>query len=183
MLEKLVGRLKWERTGNGIRVEIPAQLNWTVVFFLVWLAGWTMAGRSVLAKTLAKPSPPAFDFLWLVGWAFGECFVAVSIIWSLTGRTALEMDPCQLAITRQVLGIRISRRIFSTTDVRNLRYNPIGNRRRHSYQSRIKFEADSRTCSFGAGLEDAEAFALIDKMLEVYKFPKERALEYLDLSS
>ena len=183
MFETLAGRLKWERTGNRIRVEIPARLNWTVAFFLVWLAGWTMAGRSVLAETLAKPNPPAFNLLWLVGWAIGECFVTVSIIWSLSGRTSLEMDPGQLAITRRVMGIQISRRTFSTTDVRNLRYNPAGNRGRHSYQSQIKFEADKRTCSFGTGLEDAEAFALIDKMLEVHKFPQERALEYLDLSS
>jgi hypothetical protein len=28
MLEKLAGRLKWERTGTGIRVEIPARIPW-----------------------------------------------------------------------------------------------------------------------------------------------------------
>ena len=36
--------------------------------------------------------------------------------------------------------------------------------------------------SFATGIADAEAFALIDKMIEIYPFPKERALEYLDLS-
>ena len=35
----------------------------------------------------------------------------------------------------------------------------------------------------GAGLDDAEALAIIDQMLVVYPFPnKDKALEYMDLN-
>lgn len=183
MPEKLAGRLTWERTGEGIRIEIPARRDWTVLFFLVWLAGWSLAGRQVIVETFTKHNSPAFNLLWLVGWAAGECLVTASIIWSLTGRTTFVLDPYKVQIIRRVMGIQLDKREFAPADIRNLRYMPAGNRGRRSYQSKISFEANDKTCSFGSGLEDLEAFALIDKMLEVYKFPKERALEYLDLSS
>jgi hypothetical protein len=36
----------------------------------------------------------------------------------------------------------------------------------------------------GAGLDDAEALAIIDQMLVVYAFPKkDKALEYIDLNT
>ena len=31
MLEVLKGRLKWERTADGIRVVIPARLSWSAI--------------------------------------------------------------------------------------------------------------------------------------------------------
>jgi hypothetical protein len=42
MLETLAGRLKWERIDNGIRVELPAPLDWPNVRRTVggWLLFW-----------------------------------------------------------------------------------------------------------------------------------------------
>jgi hypothetical protein len=69
-----------------------------------------------------------------------------------------------------------------TSKVRNLRFTPAG-RGRNAPQSSVTIEVDGKTFSFASGIPDAEAFALIDKMLEVYKIPKDRALEYIDTSS
>jgi hypothetical protein len=179
MLEKLAGRLSWERTGSGIRVEIPARLDWSLLFFVVWLPFWSMGGRHVMIETFIKHDQSAFNLFWLMGWAFAECYVTAFIIWSLTGRTTLTVDPCQLEIIRRVIGIQIDKQTFSTADVCNLRYIPAANRGRSSSPSKISFEADDKTRSFASGLEDIEAFALIDKMLDAYKFPKDRALEYI----
>ena len=179
MLETLAGGLKWERTGDGIRVVIPARLDWTTLFFVVWLAFWSVGGWHVVVETFVKYNSPAFDLLWLVGWAAGECFVTAAIVWSLAGRTDLALDSYKLEITNRLAGIQLSMRIFMTGEVRNLRYVPAGNRGRRYYQSRVKFEADGKTRTFGSGLEDIEAFALIDKMLQVHKFPKDSAVEYI----
>jgi hypothetical protein len=183
MLEKLAGRLTWERTGDGIRVVIPAQLGWVVAFLCVWLVGWSIGGWNVLNNTLESANPPLFDMVWLVGWLLGEVTVIAIIIWSLSGRSTLVLDKCSLEITRRVVGIRLDTRVFRTANVRNLRYIPATTSGKSSRQSQIRFEADDKSCGFASGITDNEAFALIDKMLEVYPFPKERALGYLDLSS
>jgi hypothetical protein len=177
MLEKLAGRLKWERTGTGIRVEIPARIDWWVLFYVVWLAPWSVAGWRVSVDIFIKHDLSVFNLFWLPVWALGECFVAALIIWRLTGSTTVVLDPSQLDITRRSMGIQIDKRTFRCADVRNLRYIPAGNRGRRSLPSQIGFEANDKTRKFASGIEDIEAFALIDKMLEIYKFPKERALE------
>ncbi len=186
MLQRLAGRLKWDQTGSGIHVEIPARLNWTSLFLIVWLIGWTIGGRHVLSETFtpgSKSYHSLFNLLWLVAWAFGEVLVGATLIWSLTGRTTVDLDPSMLKIRRFALGVQIDRRSFPTSDVRNLRFSPPAQRGRNYAQSQIKSEVQDKTLGIGSGIDDAEAFALIDKMLEVYRFPKERALEYLAISS
>ena len=69
-----------------------------------------------------------------------------------------------------------------TAEVRNLRFTQAVRKGRSYTASHISFESRDKTHSFGSGISDAEAFALIDKLLEVHPFSKERALEYLDLS-
>src|ERR1035438_3608834 len=141
MLETLAGRLKWERTGTGIRVEIPARLDWSVLFYVVWLVLWSMGGWHVMIETFYRHDQSMFNLFWLMGWAFGECYVTAFTIWSLTGRTTLELDPCQLEITRRIVGIQIGKRTFSNTDVRNLRFIPSRGRGRGSCPHRISLEA------------------------------------------
>ena len=123
-----------------------------------------------------------FLILWLAGWTGGEFFVSSAIIWALGGQTVLQLDPTVLQIEHSLFGIRLRSRSVSTTEVRNLRYTPASTKGRSSVASQIYFERGDKTLSFGSGISDAEAFALIDKMLTVYPFPKERALEYLESS-
>ncbi len=182
MLETLAGRLRWENTGSGIYVEIPARLDWTLAFFIIWLAGWSFGGWDVGLQTFSKPNPPIFDLLWLAAWAVGECVVITSVVWSLGGRSFLALDPSSFQFTHRMCGNQLSRKTFATANVRNLRHVPASHRGRQSTGGKISFEADGKTHSFASRLKDAEAFALIDKMLDVYKFPKDRALEYMSTS-
>ena len=184
-MEILADRLLWDRTANGIRVIVPAPRDWKILFFAVWLAGWTIGGRFAARQVVRSYAVGKIDWftsLWLIGWAFGECFVASAILWAVGGQTLLRLDPATLQIEWSLFGVRLNTRTLSTADVRNLRYCPAVSKGRSSVASRISFESADRTISFAAGISDAEAFALLDKMLEVYTFPKERALEYLDLS-
>jgi hypothetical protein len=185
MLERLAGRLTWEQSGNGILVEIPARHGWVTLFFCVWLAGWSIAGRQVFLQTFTEGtlnSYRTFNLLWMFGWAAGECFVGAAIIWAVLGRITVVIDPSVLEITHRIAGFPVRSRSFPTSEVRNLRYVPSSGGGRSRRESAICFESADKTIRFGSGLADAEALALIDKMLGVYSFPKERALEYLDLS-
>jgi hypothetical protein len=180
MLDKLAGRLTWEQTATGIRVEIPGWMGWRTLFFCAWLAFWTYGGWQALKSERAEHN--SFLLLWLFFWAGGELFVGGAILWSLFGRTDLTLDPANLNLTYFIAGFQFRGHSFPTDDIRNLRYQPFSRSGRSQNLSSIRFESNKKTCSFASGISDAEAFALIDKMLEVYPFPKERALEYLDLS-
>lgn len=184
-MHTLADRVQWESTGNGIDLVIPARKDWRLAFFGVWLAGWTMGGNATIHQTLRRFSSGSVDWfncLWLVGWAFGECFVVAWIIWALGGKTSLSLDSTTMTISHQLFGFLLRRRATPTGEVRNLRYVP-GARKGRSYtESSISFESGDKTWSFGSGISDAEALAIIGKMLEIHQFPKERAFEYLDLS-
>jgi hypothetical protein len=184
-MDKLADRLTWQRNATGIEVVIPARLSWRALFFAAWLAMWTLAGKSAFHRAFPTGNNSRidpFDALWLVGWALGEAFVSATIIWALGGRTLVRLGPAQLEIERDIFGIRLNKRSFVTHEIRNLRFSPPTSRGRSSNPSHISFEFADKTIEFGSDISDAEALALIGKMLEVYAFPKERAFEYLDLS-
>ncbi len=181
MTDQLAGRLRWERTGLGIRVDIPAKSGWGVLFMGFWLAAWGFGGWKAISSALST-KPDNFLYVWLLFWAVALVFVSMTIIWSLAGKTTLTLDSGNLDLTRSVAGFAFSRRSFRTSDVRNLRFQPASGAGRSRRESQLCFEAADKTIRFASGIRDAEAFALIDRMLEVYAFPKERALEYIDLS-
>jgi hypothetical protein len=173
MRENLAGRLTWEPTGEGIRVEIPARQSWTILIQILWLIVWCGAGWLMLSRIhqghLAATSIP---LIWLVGWAAGVVFVIASILWSLSGTTTLEVNSYQLRITRQMMGMQVGSRCCANADVRNLRFVPNMIRGRSNIPSHISFEENGRTRSFGSALAETEALALFDKMDQTYKFPR-----------
>jgi hypothetical protein len=135
--------------------------------------------------SLAQPkSTDWFSLLWGVGWVFGIWFAVSSLVWSL-GIEFLRLTPSEFEFTRSLFGVVFKRRLTPTREVRNLRYMPA-----HSSSSRryhlgcLCYEDNQGTVRVGAGIDDAEALAIIDQMLIVYPFPKkDKALEYMDLNT
>jgi hypothetical protein len=178
-VEKLAGKLRWERTANGIRVLIPGWMGWHVPFLIPWMAGWTWGGMEAY-KAFAKTGN-SFLTLWLLMWAVGEIIVGWCIVWSFLGRVVLTLDPANLNLDYLLAGFHIFTREFPTNEMKNLRYRARG-RGRSQNMSSIAFEYFGKTCCFAAAITDSEAIALIDKMLDVYPFPKSRGLEYVDFT-
>jgi hypothetical protein len=183
LLEKLAGRLRWERTANGIRVEIPARLSWLALFLAGWLTFWLYGGVQAMKSLINGDKDSGFLMIWLVMWAIGACFVSATLIWSIGGKTTLTLDPLELNLQRTIFGLPWDTRVFRTSLVENLRYVPreysSGFRGRGYNQSRIRFESEDKTRNFASGISDSEAIALINRMLDVYKFPRNRALDYI----
>lgn len=182
MRETLAGRLKWENTGYGIRVEIPARMGWGVLFLTMWLAGWLFAGSIAIREVLNGNDPSKFTLVWLAGWAIEAGVAAAALIWSIGGRTILTLAQGEMTIQRTVFGMEWDTRRFQTSHVMNVRYVAGYYSKGHDgetyHHSLIRFEADDKTRSFASGISGTEAFALIDKMLDVYEFPKNRALKH-----
>jgi hypothetical protein len=173
MLEPLAGRLTWEQTGQGIRVEIPARLSSTIVIRVLWLILWCGAGWLFLSKTHGGHIHSHVQLVWLVGWAAGVILVTASIFWSLAGATTLTLDRNQLQIASRMMGFQLSIQSYANSDVRNLRFIPAMMRAKTNRPSGIWFEANGRLRRFASALTAAEASALIDKMFQVYKFPQD----------
>ena len=173
MLEPLAGRLTWEQTGQGIRVEIPAQLNSSIVVRVLWLIVWCGAGWLFLSRTHGGHIHSHVQLVWLVSWAVGVILVTYSIFWSLAGKTTLTLDRNQLQIVSQLMGFQTSVHTYSNADIRNLRFIPAMMRAQTSRPSGIWFEEKGKLRRFASALTATEASALIDKMLQVYKFPQD----------
>jgi hypothetical protein len=173
MREKLAGRLTYEPTGEGIRVNIPARRSWTIVIHFLWLLLWLGAGWLAWTRIHQIHHAAAnIPLIWLVGWAVGLVFMTASILWSLTGRSTLVLNSYQLQISRQMIGLQLGTRSYANADVRNLRFIPNMIRGRSNLPSHISFEEKGKTRSFAWAVSETEAMALIDKMMEVYKFPR-----------
>jgi hypothetical protein len=182
VLEKLNGRLRWERTPQGIRVEVPARLDWAVVVMGVVVALWALLCMSLAPLQLMMSDAPG-----IAAWAFALCFLALAcaalvlLVWNFKGKTTLTLDPAEMKLVRHVLGVEWSTRVFQTREVRNLRYLPSSGYKlgRTYIPSVFCFETGEKTHSFASGATNIEAFALIDRMLDVYAFPRERAVDYI----
>jgi hypothetical protein len=170
MLETLAGRLKWEKTEQGIRVVIPARYS----------------PKRILHKLLVEIWLPAiiYGVLWCfltkgakwggpLGWASGA--VIAFFILMLTGRTVLFLDESKLTIEFRSFWIRRSTSRYSTARLSNLHFVAASNREeiRNEYrQSEMQIDEDLKTHPFAEGITEPEALALTAKMREVCSFPK-----------
>jgi hypothetical protein len=181
MRDVLAGRLTWEQSPRGICVEIPVRRGPMVGLYgplvIIWLSIATVRYWHVLTT----PHPNDIEFtLQLVAmgiYILGFCFFVCWLVWIFTGDTLLFLDAVEMKIQRRVLGVDLSTRVLDTRQVSQLRY--VGPRAIATYQgvtnpstSRIQFRVSGALQSFARGVSEIEAQTLIERMLEVYKFPK-----------
>jgi len=173
MLETLAGRLKWEATNDGICVGIPAHLSakgWLFPpsFGLVWL--WLMGEDAVRwAVNSAHVSAPR--------WSFMASLLAIPVLilcwflWIILTSTRIVLSADIMAIEYRVLGVRW----LSLRYPNPLLHNPRLSRKNTVFPaslSELQIDRDYRTKALAVGVVQAEAEAVIAKMMEVYPFPK-----------
>ncbi|MDR3774989.1 MAG: hypothetical protein P4L26_16665 [Terracidiphilus sp.] len=172
MLDTLVGRLKWERTEDGIRVEMPGPAEFAELLAIVILAGLPFVVYGLL-RIFIEPAPG-----WVIAVLGGVgLLLAASGVMNLVGRKRLLiMNPAALTVTTSESCARS--RTELTRAVRNLRSNPRISLRGNEYPEQIQVEIDGfgGTWTIGSRLTEAEAAALISKMMEVYAFPEWRPM-------
>jgi hypothetical protein len=180
MLEKLAGRLKWEHSGQGIRIEIPAQWGWQILFINAPLEILLIAGIALAVSEIGWPLPVGddrliFGILSAVVLGAIACLAAAWLAWSFTGRTIVTADQNEMKIQRKVLGVEWDTRRFATFEVRGLRWLPpteIWAFRTDTdpNTSKIKFQVRNKTIKFARGISEREACALIGRMEEICNF-------------
>lgn len=185
MLERLTGRLMWERTGDGIRIVIPAHLSWGAIRWLLIDLGVyfaTYLGLLAIVGCVAHLQGHSFRSylnsegvrnLSLTSLGCFSGLILARIVPRLFGETVVTLSPAQIIIEWNPR-IRRSKEVFATATLHSLRFversggvpvqNKIG-------QNEIQFGQTHWTRSFAEGVTRKEAEVLIAKMIEVYPFP------------
>src|SRR5450755_4696616 len=81
----------------------PERNLFLILFLIVWLGGWTIAGVSTFTTLLSKGFQPFLAF-WLCGWALGEALVVTTLCWMLTGTEILRVPGSDLEVSHRILG-------------------------------------------------------------------------------
>jgi hypothetical protein len=171
MLEKLAGRLKWERIVDCIRVVIPVRIPWLLALNVIWLVMLPHFTVELFDKLRGITGPASFAPEWI-----GFCIGVLWFTMFFTTQQVLILNPAEMTVQVRMFGIGLKKRTVATSRLHYLRFEPSGYGDFASIQdmSRIQIDRDCKTRNFAFGITEQEADALIEKMMEVYKFPKDQ---------
>ncbi|MDR3774988.1 MAG: hypothetical protein P4L26_16660 [Terracidiphilus sp.] len=181
MLEILEGRVVWEKTEHGIRMRIPARRGpFKAVFgplVAIWLVLEIVRSRHQSVRPFPEDTEFMLQMIAMAIYVVAFFYFVAWLVWTLTGDTLLALDSSELRIQTRVLGIDLTTHAFPADQVSRLRFVPPF--RKSDYwsvlnrdSSSIEFEAANKPHTFAKGVTETEARALIDKMLQVYQFPR-----------
>ena len=168
MLETLAGRLKWERTEDGIRVEMPEPASFADIVAIVIVAGLPF----VVYGLFGGFDDPARGWVLAIVGAVA-LFLAIPLGTELVGLKRLViLTSAALTVTTSHPCARSRTQLTYT--IWNLRSNSRISLTGKEYPEQIQVEIDSTsgTWTIGSRLTEAEAAALISKMMEVFAFPE-----------
>jgi hypothetical protein len=181
MYEKLEGRVMWEKTDQGIHIGIPVRRGPFAAVYGPLVAIWLVVATIRYWKLLAGPHPEDINFtlqtiaigIYSVGFIYFVCWLA----WTSTGETVVTLNPPEVKIQTRVFGVNLSTRTLQTNQINRMKFIPpsrfVTQRSvLNPNSSRIQFLVNDRPQSFAKGVSKDEARALIDKMLQVYEFPR-----------
>jgi len=180
MLETLEGRIKWERTAQGIHVSIPVRRGPTTAGYIVLVIVWlTIASvhywHLFSAPTFNSPSM-TYQLIAVCIYVIGFLIFLGWLAWTVTGETVLDLDASEMKIQQRTLGIEVASRSFRTREVHSFNYV----RPRQFWalradtdpsSSRIRFTVKGKYYYFAKGVSQAEAYALVERMIEIHRFP------------
>jgi hypothetical protein len=181
MQEILEGRLEWERTPGRIAVSIPVRRGPSTAGYafliVVWLTIASVHYWRLLSGNHLDSSQYTFELVAVAIYVFGFFFFLGWLAWTVTGETVVTLDAGELTIQKRALGIEISTQTHQNTDIRNIRFV----RAKQFWAlradtdpstSKIQFVTNHGFHTFGKGIGETEAAVLIERMIELYPFPK-----------
>ncbi len=172
------GRAKIYEDINRLEITIPSSRIWIAIIFLTfWMGGW-LFGEVTVIGILWKQDTPLFanDFLlfWLLCWTLGGAFVIFVIANMVAGKEVISLERVELRIFRGVFGIG-RKKTYDCGEIKNLQLNPelhsspMISQVRSIYKlnsGTLKFDYGMKTVKFAAGIDEAEARFLFEKIAD-----------------
>ena len=111
LYETLAGRIRWEQTRSGIRVEIPTRKDWSAILAVSVVEIWALRGLSIIPERFfVSGHPNSTQWIALLGFLALGSLAFIWLLWSFAGKSRLELDPIELKIVRQIFGIKLDTR-------------------------------------------------------------------------
>ena|GEM_PF-1848628 len=161
VVQPFVSRSTVSEDVEGLRISIPAQRSWAILFMLGWLGAWTAGG--IAAGTSLFHRFNFFILFWMLAWAFGEVLVGYTVLYAIGGRQIVLSKFDALTIKTEIFGLG-SAKAYLVGEMRNLRFQPPAIVGRGQRASGIAFDYGSKTVMFGAGLDEKEATDLVARI-------------------
>jgi hypothetical protein len=173
MRENLAGRLTWEPTGDGIRVVIPVRVPWLLAFSGIILFTLPINILKIFSGYSVITVPVSFVQFWIV-LGIGLCLGILWFTMIFNIKNILTLNSVEITIQAHIFGIEVKKRTYATNRLHCLRFKPseYGELISMNDMSRIQIDRDCKTRNFAFGITEQEADALIEKMMEIYKFPQ-----------
>ena len=189
--------------GATLRISIPSRKNTLYLIFIgFWLAGWAVGEIFVGGMVIAGIISLLFDMpaiagveatglagggvfilAWLVLWTVGGGFALYGFFWQLVGKEIVTVSYEGIITQRAVL--RLGRKKeYLATHIKELRVSPLApypsmfgwNRMGQLWGMTgglLAFDYGAQTFRFGAGVDEAEAKQILEKITA--RFPQYRA--------
>ena len=164
----LVSRAIVSEDFEGLRVSIPGKWRWALLFPTAWLCAWTAGGIGAGLSLVRHFS--FFVCFWLVGWAVGEIVVGYLVLYAIGGREIILFNSETATCRTQVFGFGLTRS-YRISEMRNLRFQPDASSGKTRIPSRIAFDYGDRVFGFGAGIDESEAFEVINRIQQRCAIP------------
>src|ERR1035441_8720219 len=119
MLETLAGRLKWERTGDGIRVVIPVRIPWPSALSGIWLFMLPHFTVELFGKSGVITGPASLAPKWI-----GLCLLVSWFTMIFTIKQVLILNPAEMGFQTFTFGIGVKKSTYATSRLKCLRFIP-----------------------------------------------------------
>jgi hypothetical protein len=181
MYEKLAGRVTFEHTDNGLRIAIPVRRGPFVAIYAPLVVFWVGLATAYYWNLLVGPHPADLNFdlqqIAIAIYAAGFVFFLWWMAWTMTGDTHLILNPPEVKIQNRIFGIPLVSDTYKADQIHRIHWVPhkrIKTQRSiiNPNSSCIRFEVKGRSDILAKGVTEEEARVLIDKMLQVYQFPR-----------
>jgi hypothetical protein len=173
--------LKVEIAAGEVSLRVRPRINWLIlcssflVLFIIvgagLLPGWERLNATV--HSAGSVGAPIFGLLVISAMAVFNLYAIFKMVFF---SEIVVLNQASLEIQKWLFAFKMSQRSFPNSTIENLRYDE-WSRGRAGTQSGIRFESAGETLTFARQATHSDSWELIDKMLEVYKFPMQESTE------
>jgi len=164
-------------TDGFLQVVIPPRRNLDSFRFGVAVVACGAAGILALQFRLTHPTQSQQRLLALTEFirflqAIDVLAVGYLLAVIFTGKSTLTLTPATLQIRFVLLGLPVSKKSFENAGIKNIRYErwQMQSGKKTVERRGIRFEAGSKTHSFGKSITEPQAHELIERMRRIYSF-------------
>jgi len=177
MEKPYTGKASVEESFNQTIITIPSARNiFAAIFLGIWLCAW--AGGECMAigmGVFAGGVISGFMLVWLAGWTAGGIFAFRALVWMVSGKEIITVGQGELTVAKKNL-LFFKPKTYSLSDAKKFRvrddsanmgyYGRQNNLGGFGNTGTIQFDYGMKTVKFAAGVDEAEASYLLQKLKE-----------------